>query len=56
MNETARDVVNTPVATTIPESHVARLSHFDIRDGRVVEEWTMFNEFSVMRQIYAAEA
>ena len=31
------------------------ISHFDIRGGRVVEEWTMFNEFSVMRQIYGAE-
>ncbi len=27
------------------------ISHFDIRHGRIVEEWTMFNEFSTLQQI-----
>lgn len=27
------------------------ISHFDIRHSRIVEEWTMFNEFSTLQQI-----
>lgn len=31
--------------------HLWGMSHFDVRGGRIVEEWTMFNEFSVLQQI-----
>ena len=32
--------------------HLWGISQHDIRDGRIVHEWTLFNEFAVMQQIY----
>lgn len=32
------------------------ISHFDIRHGRIVEEWTMFNEFSVLQQLLRGDS
>jgi predicted ester cyclase len=31
------------------------ISHFNIRDRRIVEEWTMYNEFNVLQQIAREE-
>jgi hypothetical protein len=28
------------------------ITRYCVRDGRIVEEWTLFNGFGVMRQIY----
>jgi predicted ester cyclase len=32
---------------------VLGISHHEIKDGRVVEEWMMFDEFALLKQLYA---
>ena len=32
--------------------HIWGISQHDIRDGKIVEEWTVFNEFAVLQQLF----
>ncbi|MBV5349678.1 ester cyclase, partial [bacterium] len=31
------------------------ISHFTVQSGRIVEEWTMFDELNVLCQLYVPE-
>jgi predicted ester cyclase len=33
---------------------VLGISHFRLEDGRIVEEWTLFDEIAILRQSYAS--
>jgi hypothetical protein len=31
------------------------ISHYVVKDGKFVKEWTAFDEFALLKQIYAPE-